>query len=450
MTFRVLVIGKDARTDSIAAACARSPRGVELYGFTELPLPGLVDKCREVHEGSLTDLARLADVVRRVRPHLAVVGPEEPLEAGVVDALQRLGVPAFGPTRRLAAIEASKAWARDLLDRNEIAGNPEYRVFDSADGLAAYMEELGTFVIKPDGLTAGKGVRVFGEHMQTVGEAYDYAEAVLASDGRVLIEERLEGEEFSLQTITDGETVVHCPPVQDHKRAYEGDAGPNTGGMGSYSCADHSMPFLTPDELAEAKAINERVIEELASETGEPYRGVLYGGFMATADGIRLIEYNSRFGDPEAMNVLPLLDADFVEVCEAVATGTLSRVPVTFLPKATVCKYVVPAAYPQPTAAPGRIVVPEELRDAADLKWFWAACRDEDGQVSMTSSRAGAFVGIGDSLAEAERVAEAAARQVRGDVRHRPDIGRADVVARRVSHMDALRSTAARALSAAG
>jgi phosphoribosylamine-glycine ligase len=212
--------------------------------------------------------------------------------------------------------------------------------------------------------------------------------------------------------------------------------------MGSYSCADFSLPFLEETDVSEARLINERVIDALARETGEPYRGVLYGGFMATREGVRLIEYNARFGDPEALNVLPLLNADFVELCVAAAKGELDRVVYSFEPKATVCKYVVPAAYPR-TTPPGVRIDGAHEDAASDLRWFWAACQEDAEGVVLTSSRSGAFVGIGASVADAEAIAERAARDLeyrnRGKIRHRSDIGRSDVIAKRIAHMNSLR-----------
>lgn len=443
---RVLLIGKDARTDALLSACSRSPQHPELYAFAEMRIPGFVEKATRVFEGSLISIRDLEDVTRAVRPDLVIVGPEEPLEAGYVDVLREAGIAVFGPSRRLAAIETSKSWARELLENHNIPGNPDYRVFDSATGLRTYMEELGDFVVKPDGLTAGKGVRVLGDHLHSIDEAFEYAEAVLTAHGRVQIEDRLEGEEFSLQTITDGEAVIHLPLIQDHKRAFSGDTGPNTGGMGSYSCPDFSLPFLTADDARKARTINEQVIDALRRETGEPYRGVLYGGFMATRDGVRLIEYNARFGDPEAMNALSLLDADFVALCSAVSNGTLGRVPYSFEPRATVCKYVVPAAYPGPSAKGEHVItIPPRYRDAPNCKWYWAACEQRGEDVYLTSSRSGAFVGIGDSLDEAEAVAEEAVRSIEGPIRHRADIGRTEVIEARVRHMQSLRGGPVRA-----
>jgi len=436
---KLLVVGKDARTHAIVAACVASPQRPRVFGLTELPIPGLVEQCERVFIGSLLDVDGLVKIAREVEPDLVIIGPEEPLGAGFTDALRRLGIAVFGPTRQLAAIEWSKSWARRLLDQHRIAGNPEYRVFDSKAGLRQYMVELGDVVVKPDGLTAGKGVRVMGEHLHCVDDALSYAEAIVEKDGRVEIEERLEGEEFSLQTITDGETVIHCPLAQDHKRAREGDQGPNTGGMGSYSCPDFSLPFLDRNDVAEAQSINEQVIDALARETGERYKGVLYGGFIATGKGVRLIEYNSRFGDPEALNVIPLLRADFVDLCAAAAAGELQRVEYDFEPKATVCKYIVPSTYPEPLATDERIVVPEELTAARGLRWYWAACEQREDGVYLTSSRSGAVVGIADSLGEAESLAEHGASLLVGPVRHRRDIGTADLVDARIAHMRSLR-----------
>jgi phosphoribosylamine---glycine ligase len=435
---KVLVVGKDARTDAMAAACLRSPQVVALYAMSQMRTPGLLSKCVEVFP--MGNSEERMQVVRDVKPDLVLVGPEEPLAEGFVNQLEDEGFPAFGPRRELARIESSKSWAREILDRHGIPGNPEYRVIKTRAEILPWMEELGDFVIKPDGLTAGKGVRVFGEHMSSLEEALEYAAALVDADGRVQIEERLEGEEFSLQTITDGHSFLHCPLVQDHKRAYAGDTGLNTGGMGTYSCANHSLPFLTESDISDAHSISEQVVAALNQEVGHPYRGVLYGGFIATADGVQLIEYNARFGDPEAMNVLPLLEGDFVALCAAVSKGELGKVKASFAPKATVCKYVVPEDYPGKVSNPGRVHVPDGLTDER-THWYWAACEQENDHVSLTGSRSAASVGIGDSLQEAERLAERLASAVEGRVRHRSDIGKPEVVQARIDHMALLRRT---------
>lgn len=443
----VLIIGNDARTDALLAACSESPQHPRLFGLAELLIPGWAHKCEKVFTGSLIDIELVKRIASQVQPDLVIIGPEAPLAMGCVDVLTSYGIPAFGPSKMLARIESSKSWARELLDRHDIPGNPEYRVFETNRNLQRYMEELGAFVVKPDGLTGGKGVQVFGEHLRSIDEAVAYAEGVLRKEHKIQIEERLEGEEFSLQTITDGATVIHCPLVQDHKRAFDGDEGPNTGGMGSYSCADFALPFLKKADVNQAQSINERVIDALSREMAEPYRGVLYGGFMATGTDVRLIEYNARFGDPEALNVLPLLDADFVELCLATSKGKLASVDYGFAARATVCKYVVPAAYPDASPPGVRIATRSEDAGLDNLRWFWAACRQDDEGVALTSSRSGAFVGIADSVAEAYVVAERAAVELEqrnpDKIRHRADVGSSEVIARRTAHMNALRAVAA-------
>lgn len=445
--FKVGLIGKDARTHALACKLAERLPAENLFALAECLIPGLYDTCAAVKVvDDITDLDTITTWVREVQPDLVVIGPEEPLAAGAADRLHAMGVLCFGPTATLAQIEASKSWARRLVEQYKLPGNPNFRVFHSEEGLSEHLRSLGEFVIKPDGLTGGKGVRIYPEHFASFMDAVAYARQCLtAPAGRILIEERLVGEEFSLQTITDGRTSVHCPVVQDHKRAYDDDTGPNTGGMGSYSCPDFSLPFLRAEDLAQARRINQLVIEAMFKETGERYHGVLYGGFIATADGVRLIEYNARFGDPEALNVLSLLTSDLVELLLAVAQDRLGEIDVTFEPRATVCKYIVPDDYPNGGGKGDPVVVSPALSHMKDVMLFWAAsARISAERTELTGSRALAVVGVGDTLPEAEARAESAAGMVTGLVRHRKDIGTRDAVERRVANMRTLRKSTRR------
>ncbi|MGC9960367.1 MAG: phosphoribosylamine--glycine ligase [Acidimicrobiales bacterium] len=437
--FRILLFGKDARTDAIAEGARSSPSACELTICAPFRSPGLVRKADRFLTCSLTDLDAMASIARDVAPDLVVVGPEDPLSVGLADAMADLGVPCFGPTRALARLETSKSWTRALVEQHGIEGNPRHRTFHDPRQLAEYASELGSVVVKPDGLTGGKGVKVQGEQLETLEDAVAYALSLLDSDGSVVIEERLVGEEFSLQTITDGTDVIHCPIAQDHKRAYDGDVGPNTGGMGSYSCADGSLPFLSAGDVALARRINEDTIEALSRESSTPYRGVVYGGFMAVADGVRLIEYNARFGDPEALNVLPLLEGDLVELLLAAATGRLGGVEASFAARATVCKYVVPSSYPEAGTTDGSIST-DDSPLGPELRCYWAAAElQQDGSVRLTGSRGLAFVGIADTVSSAEALAEGGAASVSGMVRHRRDIGTPASLERRVEHMRTVR-----------
>ena len=424
------VIGKDGRTSAIRQRLEESPR---IAG----PVVNLTPR------KGLGPSAQLDDILQKAhetRPDFVVVGPEDPLARGIVDRLDEIGIPAVGPRRALAQLEASKTFTRQLLAAYEIPGNPAHRIFTGSNGIAEYLHALGDFVIKPDGLTGGKGVKVSGDHLASVADGLAYCDELLQSGhARVIVEEKLEGEEFSLQSFCDGTHVVHTVPVQDHKRAFEGDTGPNTGGMGTYSDADHLLPFLNRSALEDAQSITERVAQALLAETGHAYKGVLFGGFMLTRAGVRLLEYNARFGDPEALNVLSILQSDFAEICLAIIRGSLHEVDVSFRNLATVCKYVVPQGYPDRPVKGESIDMRDVPAESENLQIFHAAVEEQpDGRLMMTGSRAVAFVGIGPDLASAERHAEAAASAVRGPVFHRKDIGSASLIERRVAHIERL------------
>jgi phosphoribosylamine--glycine ligase len=424
----------------MAAALWHSQRVERLDILAEVSNPGLVSCATTVEVGDSANPARVLEHARKYRPDFAVIGPEEPLAAGIVDELAEIGVPAVGPMKALAMIETSKSFARELIARHGIGGNPEHRIFRNSDGLRDYLGQLGSFVVKPDGLTGGKGVRVSGDHLHSIGDGEEYCREILAGGGVAIVEEKLDGEEFSLQSFCDGDTVVDMIPVQDHKRLLDGDAGPNTGGMGSYTCADHLLPFLSKDDLALASRINRAVAKALKKETGFPYKGILYGGFMLTARGLRVIEYNARFGDPEALNVLPLLENDFLDICKAIVFGTLDKIDVRFARKATVCKYVVPTGYP--AAIGKRVPISVPLADSDSLRIYHGAVQEDDGALMLTGSRAIGIVGIGDSLGDAERIAEDAASRIDGPVFHRRDIGTQSLVQSRIDHMIQIRSDA--------
>ncbi|PXF19154.1 MAG: phosphoribosylamine--glycine ligase, partial [Methanobacteriota archaeon] len=307
---RVLLLGSGAREHGIARALCHS--GASVSCFASNLNPGIMALAAGFELGELNAPQAVVDFATRHRAELAVIGPEAPLAAGVADALRAAGIATVGPDRELARIETSKAFARDLLVRHGIPGCPRYRTFDALEGVTDWLAELGDgYVVKYDGLAGGKGVKVAGDHLHSHAEALDYCRELAASGGRFVVEEKLIGEEFSLMSFCDGETLRHMPAVQDHKRALEGDCGPNTGGMGSYSDTSHSLAFLDDEDICTAHAINEAAAAALHTECGAPYRGFLYGGFIATSDGPKLIEYNARLGDPEALNVLEILQSDF-------------------------------------------------------------------------------------------------------------------------------------------
>lgn len=437
MAMRVLLIGNGAREHSIAEALRDSPQKPSLFSYMKSNNPGIGSLSEKSELGGYDDISKVTAFAKRVKPDFCVVGPEAPLDFGVVDSLGRIGIPSVGPTKDLARLETSKSFTRLLMEKYRIPGLPEFRVFTSMEGVRDFLNSLDSFVVKPDGLTGGKGVKVHGEHLKDVSDALRYCEDILKAHASVIVEERLEGEEFSLQSFTDGKFVWDTPPVQDHKRAYVSDSGPNTGGMGSYSCSDHLLPFMTKSDVEDAHRITELVAKAILKETGSPYKGVMYGGFIVTKDGVKLIEYNARLGDPEAMNVLPIMKSDFVDVCYGVINNSLSGMRPDFERKSTVCKYVVPKGYPVNPAKGERI----EVSLAPKARMYYASVDKKPDGLYMSGSRAIAFVGISQDFSEAERIAESSVRSVKGSVFHREDIGTKGLLDKRIRHMESIRKS---------
>ncbi len=438
---KILLIGNGAREHCIAEALKKSGR-VLLYTYANKKNPGIFALSDGYQIGSLDDFAAILDFAKKVKPDFAFIGPDDPIASGVTDLLLELKIHSVSPLKTVARLESSKSFTRDLVQKYNIPGNPKFKIFYGISGIADFLKELGgNYVVKADGLMGGKGVQVSGEHLITAQDGKDYAEFCVEKFGRVVIEEKLIGQEFSLMSFADGKNISDMVPVQDHKRAFEGDKGSNTGGMGSYSDANHLLPFLTKKDLDDAHEITVRVANALFKETGAQYKGIMYGGFMAVKDGVRLIEYNARFGDPEVMNVLPILKNDFVEICEAVISGNLDRVKIEFEKNATVCKYVVPEGYPEKSKAGERIQVtePGEGKPGENAKMYYASIDSRDDSLYLSSSRAIAFVGIAEDLEKAEALAEKSARNVTGPVFHRSDIGTKALIEKRIRFMRELR-----------
>ena len=437
MKNNILVIGSGAREHAIVRALDRSTQEKTISCLASNMNPGIAELCDELTVNNINDPEFVVSYAKETDATLAIVGPENPLAAGVADALWGAGVKTVGPKKDLAQLETSKAFTRNLLKEYDIPGGPKYQTFDTLDGVTDFLNELGeNYVVKYDGLAGGKGVKVAGDHLHSHDEALAYCQELVDSDGEFVIEEKFVGEEFSLMSFCDGDNLKHMPAVQDHKRAYEGDTGPNTGGMGTYSDANHSLPFLTDNDISQALEINIQTAGAIKDKFGVGYKGILYGGFMATARGVKLIEYNARFGDPEAMNVLSLLESDFIDICIGVADGTLNQVDVQFANKATVCKYAVPEGYPD-NPVKGEPIDVSKVKNLDGL--FYASVDIQNGQLVEAGSRTVAVVGMAETISDAEKITEKEVSAVSGPLFHRKDIGTDDVVKKRVDHMNSLR-----------
>ena len=434
----ILIVGSGAREHIIARSIKKSKIPNKLYCFASNLNPGIKEISEILEIGSITYPQAVLIFAAKHSIDLAIIGPEAPLANGVVDSLQDINIKCVGPTKDLAQIETSKGFTRDLMQKYNIPGCPDYQNFNDLTNVSKYLNTLGeNYVVKFDGLMGGKGVKVSGEHIKSHAEAVKYCEQIIKKNGKFVIEEKLIGEEFSLMSFCDGEHLIHMPPVQDHKRAYENDTGPNTGGMGSYNDTNQTLPFLTNKDIDSATAINIARVKALKKEFGIGYKGILYGGFIATADGLKLIEYNARFGDPEAINVFSLLQSDFLEICLGITNTTLNECDVTFSNKATVCKYAVPKGYPDSPIKGERI----DISKVENPDQLYLASVDLKNNILLESgSRTVAVVGIADTLQEAEAITEDEIKRVEGPLFHREDIGTAELVQKRINHMKNLRS----------
>jgi phosphoribosylamine---glycine ligase len=430
---KVLLVGTGAREHIIAEQISRS---AELYSIMPGKHPGIAALSEEVLIHDPTDAPTVGQWAKSRGIDVVFVSPDGLLAQGVTDTFADLGIPCASPLKKAARIEWDKGYARSLMHTKEIPGCPKLRIASSLGEAKQAISEIGEVAVKPIGLTGGKGVKISGEHLKSGQEVLDYCNELLEKDGSVLIEERLVGEEFTIQAFCDGTHLALMPPVQDHKRAFENDEGPNTGGMGSYSTGK-LLPFLEQDDLDEAKHIMEKTIAEMKNEDN-PFVGILYGQFMLTKKGIKVIEFNSRFGDPEAMNVLSLLKTQLSEVFLSMAEGKL--IPVSFSSNCTVVKYLVPEGYPAEGKRDQPISIDEKGLWNTGAKLYFGSVYEKNETVYTTSSRAAAVVGQAEKLEDAEKSAEDATNFISGPIWHRKDIGTKGLISRRMEHARRLKA----------
>ena len=418
----ILVLGGGGREHAISWALAKSPRCTELY--VAPGNGGTANIARNVKDLNAEDAQAVLAFAQAHNIELVVIGPEAPLVAGVADVLREAGIPVFGPDAQGAQLEGSKTYSKRFMDVNGIP-TARYQSFTDAASARAYCEELGApLVVKADGLAAGKGVVV----AETLDMALDAVEACF--DGSfgdagqtVVVEEMLTGPECSLLAFVSNGKAFCMAPAQDHKRAYDGDLGPNTGGMGVYS----PVPIVTEEEMATMISIMEQSAAATAKDPFEnDYRGCLYGGFMLTPEGPKVLEFNARFGDPETQVVLPRLEGDLVNIMLAVAEGRPEDIVLSWSDKWAVSVVLASEGYPG-SYEKGKVILGlEEAQDLDGVIVFHAGTAlNPDGELITAGGRVLNVVALGDTFQEARNRAYEACELIKFEgVQYRSDIGR--------------------------
>jgi phosphoribosylamine--glycine ligase len=414
---RTLIVGHGGRESALAMRMAEHS---ELHAFVGHENPSIVRYAAASGGGHLVgdvcDPRAVAAFARAVEVDLAMVSADEPLAAGVVDALRAQGTRTVGPTRAGAEIEWNKAFARSLLSEVAPEATPLLRVVREQGEVADAIASFGStpVAVKPSGLTGGKGVKVMGPHLADHAAAEEYALSLLAHVGpgeSVLIEEKIIGAEFTIQAVSDGRTVVFPPATYDYPFRYDGDEGPGTGGMGSLSLAGSTLPFMTAGDYEQACSIIERIIARLTDQ-GRHFSGVMNSGFFATADGLKVIEFNARFGDPECMNIMSLFDGDWPQAMEHIAAGRLRESDVPLRREASLVLYLVSPDYALRPGPSYEFTVDRDRIEAEGCHVFFSSATHIGGDSYRTvgTSRAVALASTAPTLEQARaRVLDCAA-----------------------------------------
>ncbi len=417
---KILVIGGGGREHALAWKLRQSPQIEHIWC---LPGNAGIADVAECIEGSVSDVEQVAKIAQGIRPDLTIVGPEQPLVLGVADEFREHGLLLLGPSRDAAQIEGSKVFAKEFMLRHSVPTAPAYGVFDNAvDAYTSLCEVDWPVVVKADGLCAGKGVLVTSSpdeataFIERLMEKSEFGEA----GKHVIIEEGLAGREISYIVLTDGENFIPIAPAQDYKRAFEGDIGPNTGGMGAISTGE-----LLSRELE--SEIQERIVRPTINgmaREGHNYQGFLYFGLMITQNGPKVLEFNCRLGDPETEALVMRMDFDLAAACSAALSGRLPSFRMNWAPAASACVVLAAEGYPGKPQIGSRITGATEESDRIDVAAFHAATRREGDNYYVSSGRVIAVAAAADTVAKARRMAYERAGQISFEGMHyRKDIG---------------------------
>lgn len=422
---RVLVVGSWAKEEITIANMKQYP-GMEVFSYMDTPNPGIRMRADGFRIGRLDDVGAVIAYARETDVHLTLVTTAAPLAAGLVDAMEKENMKVFGPTREAARLESDKAFTRELMKQYVPEAVPTFKVCDSVEDAVDFARKLDYRVaVKPIGLTDGLGVKVFGAQLADESEVEAYIREIhgkkIGGDSHVIVEERMRGEEFTVQCFVYEDIFVPTPAVQDFKKLLNGEKGPNTASMGSYSDSTRVLPFMNRADYQQAVAIIKKTLAAFRKETGLWCSGFLYGQFMLCEDGIKLVEYNFRPGDPEWMNTVTILRDNIADVVDGLMRG--KRVKPSFKRKATVCKYIVPPEYPYKLDQILDVSLDRAKIDESGTEIYWSCGLEEGGKLKVGTERGIALLARGDTIFDADRKIETAVSAIKGEFHYRSDIG---------------------------
>jgi len=426
---KILMVGRWGKTHALGKAIVeKSSQNTELFCYMDKENPGLLSLVTDYKVGNMKDNDDIAKYAKYLNVDYVIAVPHMSLRTDIADYMDENSIKCIGPNKRCSKLETSKNFLRNILTKNDLGVSPKHFLFTSKEEAIEHIKNIDyDFAVKPVGVTEGDGVKVVGIQLEDKKEAISYTKEVFDKNiggiPQVLIEEKLIGREYTIQTFVDEKVAWGMPATRDYKLLYEGEKGINTPGMGSISFPNHLLPFLSKDEYYYSLDIISKVLHHLRDKYGDIYKGFLSGQFIKTKDGIKVIEFNVRPGDSEILNIVPILKTDFVEICDAILQHRLKEMEIVYENKATVCKYVVGEGFPH--SEDNMIMdIDEEGIKEGDGELFYSCFKVREN-VYEPSPRGVAVTVKGDNLTEAHDLCEKLINEnITGDkIWHREDIG---------------------------
>ena len=438
---KVLIIGSYAKEQIMIQNLKRTSPRTKVFIYMDIMNPGLVEDADDYRIGEMDDIENIIEYIRENKIEFVLVATAAPLSAGVIDAIEDLDIPCFGPCKKAAHLEDDKAFTRDLMEKYNVPGVPEYLVTVDVGKAIKYAEDRDWQVaVKPTGLTDGLGVKVYKDQLQTPNDVEKYIRELFSKNPNepIIVEEKLDGEEFTLQCFVYDDVFLPTPAVQDFKKLRPGDGGPNTGSMGSYAGPGKLLPFMSAKDYEDATEIISKTLTAFKKETGAVCKGFLCAQFIITKKGVFLIEYNVRPGDPEWLNIMTVLQNNLIDVISSLLKK--SKASLSFGPYATVTKYIVPHGYPERDDCVLDIKLHyDALNKIKGLNYYFSTHQDKKGRYLPGTERGIVFVGQENSIVNANKVVEKAIQTVEGDFFYREDIGTREMLDEKIKRISAMK-----------